>query len=153
MRDRWYDSSNPTTVVRGGTWRGMIWVICIVVFVVVLSFALWAFGVFTSPIKGKGDAFKQQQSSENRIGAQARFEDLYQEVQATDTKLTTAKQALKANPDSQIKQTEFTGLINHCLDVVADYNAEARKYLAKDFRAIDLPPEIDTTSPSTDCKP
>jgi hypothetical protein len=23
----WYDSDNPTTVVRGATWRGWIWVI------------------------------------------------------------------------------------------------------------------------------
>lgn len=150
---KWYDSDNPSTVVRGGTWRAMLWVVGVVVFVLLLGAALWGLGVISSPFKGAGDAFKQKQSASNRISAQARFEDLYADIKATDAKLGPAKQALKQNPDSQIKQTEFTGLQNYCLDVVADYNAEARKYLSMDWKAIDLPDQIDTTSPSTDCKP
>ena len=153
MSSKWHDSDNPSTVVRGGTWRAMIWVVAVVVFIVLISSALWAFGVFSSPIKGAGDAFKQQQSSTNRIVSQQRFEDLYQEVEAADRKLGPAKAALKADPDSQIKQTEFTGLQNYCIDVVADYNAEARKYLSSEWRAIDLPQKIDSFNTATDCKP
>lgn len=153
MSNKWYNSDNPSTVVRGGTWRGMIWVVSIVIFFLLLGAALWAFGVFTSPFKGQGDAFKTQQSSTNRIASQERFEDLYAEIKATDAKLAPAKDAMKANPDSQVKTTEYTGLVNYCLDVVADYNSESRKYLSADFRAIDLPYQIDSADTSTDCKP
>lgn len=150
---KWYDSENPSTLARGGTWRVMVWIIAVVVFVLLLSLALWGFGVFTSPLKGRGDAYKQQQSSTNRIAAQARFEDLIADIKATDAKLLTAKKAVKTDPGNQILQTNFTGLTNYCLDIVGDYNAESRKYLAKDFKAWDLPGQIDRTSPETDCKP
>ena len=153
MSDKWYDSDNPSRVVRGASWRGAVWVVGFLVFIAVVSIAWWAFTVAASDPKGRGDAIKEKNSSTNRIAAQQRFEDLYADIQATDAKLGPAKLALDANPDSQIKQTEFTGLSNYCLDVVGDYNAEARKYLAKDFRAFDLPAQIDTQLPATDCKP
>lgn len=150
---KWYDSDNPSTVVRGGTWRAMIWVLSIIAFFVIIGLLSWGFKVFTAPVKGQGDAYREQQSSTNRIASQARFEDLYQEILQSDAKLAPAKAALDVNPKDPIKSTEYTGLMNYCLDVVGDYNAEARKYLAKDFRAIDLPPQIDPLDPATDCKP
>lgn len=149
----WYDSDNPSKLARGGSWRLMLLIVAFIVFGLVVYAVLWGLGVVSAPIKGKGDAFKQKESANNRIAAQATFEDLYVDIKATDAKLAPAKQALKADPKSQVKQTQFTGLQNYCLDVVADYNAEARKYLAADFRSTDLPYEIDMQDPSTDCKP
>ena len=150
---RWHESDNPSTVVRGGTWRVMVWIVVVVVFVGLLSVALWAFGVFSSPIKGQGDAFKTKNSGTNRIAAQERFEDLHADILATDRKLDAAKAKAKAAPDSQVAQTEYVGLTNYCIDVVGDYNAESRKYTAQDFKSIDLPYQIDNTDPATDCKP
>lgn len=140
---KWYDSDNPSTVVRGATWRGMIWVLLILVFIAVVGIAWWAFGVATAPVKGQGDAYKQKESASNRIVKQAFFEDTYADYESTVAKLKPAKQALKQNPDSVIKQTEYTGLQNYCLDVVASYNAESNKYLAADFKRVDLPYELD----------
>lgn len=152
-KQNWYDSDNPSTVARGGTWRAMVWITALVLFFTALGALLWAFGVFTAPIKGQGDAFKTKESGANRIAAQERFEDLHQDILATDRKLDAAQAKVRANPKSTVAQTELTGLTNYCLDVVADYNAEARKYTAADFRAVDLPAQIDDLDPATDCKP
>lgn len=149
---KWYDSDNPTTVARGASWRLGIFIIAGVVFFGLIGIALWAFGVFSSDIKGQGDAIKTKNSSTNRIAAQERFEDLYQDILASDMKLDAAFANMTANPDSQVKSTEYTGLVNYCVDVRADYDAEARKYTAKDFRSIDLPAQIDKLDPATDCK-
>lgn len=146
MSNKWHESDNPSTFVRGATWRTMIWIVVVVLFFTFLGWGLWALGVFTSPIKGQGDAFKQQQSSSNRIVQQAEFEDLYAEYQDALVKIKPARDAVKQNPDSTIKQTELTGLINYCVDVAGDYNAESRKYLAADFKAIDLPAQLDRSA-------
>lgn len=147
----WHDNPNSDKVARSAAWRIMVFVILAVLFVGLISAGFWAFRVATAPVKGQGEAYVQKESAENRIASQARFEDLYADIKATDAKLASAKQAAKSG--DVIKQTEYTGLVNYCLDVVADYNAESRKYLAADFKAIDLPYQIDTVDTATDCKP
>lgn len=144
----WYDSDSETR------WMGGIakWVIAAVVLVLLIGGGIWALKVATAPVKGRGDAFTTKESGSNRISAQERFEDLYQEILATDRKIDQAAAKVEANPDSNVAQTEYTGLVNYCLDVVADYNAEARKYTSEDFRSADLPEEISNTNPETDCE-
>lgn len=139
----WYDNSNADKVTRSAGWRIMLWIALFAVFFALLGWLLWGLGVIGAPIKGKGDAFKQQQSGANRIVQQAKFEDLYNEYRDSLAKIKPAKQALKQNPDSVIKNTELTGLVNYCIDVAGDYNAESEKYLAADFKRIDLPYELD----------
>ena len=61
------------------------------------------------------------------------------------------------NPGQQLKakQTTVTGLQQICQDAVASYNAEARKTIRAEWRAEDLPYQIDATSTTseTDCQP
>ncbi len=148
---KWYDSDNPSTVVRGASWRAGVWIGVVLLVVALISIGVWGFKVATSDVKGQGDAIVQKNSANNRIAAQERFEDLYAEITQTDAKIGPAKQAFKANPTA-VNQTNLTGLVNYCLDVVGDYNAEARKYTSADFRAVDLPSQISTMDPATDCK-
>jgi hypothetical protein len=146
---------------HGDAARGFRWSVVLAFFAVLLVVAvglMWTFGfgLFqreTAAFRGETGAIERRESAENRVAAQERFEDLYAEIVATDRKLAPAEEALEADPDSQVRRTEFTGLTNYCLDVVGDYNAEARKYTAADFRAADLPAEIDGTDPATDCRP
>lgn len=152
-REPWYESDDPGRVARGAGWRFGVGILVVLLVIALISIGVWGFKVVTSDVKGQGDATVQKNSANNRIAAQARFEDLYADIKATDAKLDAARDKAEANPKSQVAQTEFTGLQNYCLDVVADYNAEARKYLAEQFRAIDLPAQIDTQVPETDCKP
>ena len=41
---------------------------------------------------------------------------------------------------------------SYCLSKAAGYNADARSYLSEDFRAADLPAQIDPNLSTTDCK-
>lgn len=151
-RQRWYHSDNPVTVVRGATWRGYIWIACAVVFVGALSVGIWAFKVHTSDVRGRGDAVSRKNSGDNRIAQQEAFERLYADIVATDRKIDTAAAALARTPDSVVAQTTLTGTIQYCISIVGDYNAKARSYTAEQWRSTDLPAQIDSNDPATDCK-
>lgn len=124
----------------------------ILLLIVLLGTGWWVFRVATSDVKGQGDALIRKNSATNRIGAQQRFEELYADILASDRRIDTLAADAAANPDSQVAQTNLTGSITYCQDVVADYNALARSYTAQDFRAYDLPAQIDNLNPATDCK-
>jgi len=147
----WYESDNPGTVARGAAWRIGVGVLALLALCAVIGIGAWGFGVATSDVKGQGDAVRQKNDATNRIAAQERFEDLYQEIVQADRRITVMADAAERDP-SAVNQTNLTGAINYCLDVVGDYNAEARKYTAAEFRAADLPARIDDLDPSTDCQ-
>lgn len=143
MGTNWYDNPNADKVTRSGAWRIMLYIALFAIFFALLGWLLWGLGVIGAPVKGAGDAFKQKESSSNRIVQQAKFEDLKAEYDSTLVKIEVASDAYDKNPKSTIKQTELSGLINYCIETAGQYNAESRKYLASDFKAIDLPVELD----------
>ncbi|AWY05716.1 hypothetical protein SEA_GRETCHEN_28 [Microbacterium phage Gretchen] len=112
----------------------------------------WGVGVAVSGPKGQGDAYAQKNSAQNWTAAQARFEELYADIVATDRKITVAAEQKAADPGDKTAADTYLGTVNYCISAVGEYNAEARKYLAADFRAADLPAQIDNYDPSTDCK-
>jgi hypothetical protein len=151
-RKPWYDDNNPTRVVRGFSWRAAIWITLAVLFVIGLSAGVWALSVGTSDVKGAGDATKTKNSGDNRIAAQEGFESLFQSVKAADKRVDIMAAAQKRTPDDTVAQINYTGAITFCTQAVADYNAKARQFTAADWRAPDLPYQIDESDPTTDCK-
>jgi len=131
------------------------WLIILVVAVLV-AVAAWGFTVATSDIKGQGDGVIQNNSADNWIEAQAEFEQNFASIEADDIKITNAYAQLQAEPDNTVFRTNYTGIVSHCLSLVADYNADARSYLTEDWRAADLPERIETQGQfadvATDCK-
>ncbi len=150
MKDPWYGDDNPDRVARALGGRTAVWIIAAVLFFALIGGVAWGVKVALSDTKGRGDSVRIKNSAPNRIAAQERFEQLYAEIQRSDASLDILAPA--ANAGGQAEKTQFTGAVTYCLSVVADYNAEARKYRSQDFRAIDLPAQIDTTSPAFDCK-
>lgn len=138
--------------VNSGARFGLGWIIVIVAIILAISAAVWGITVLVSGPRGQGDAIIEKNSAANWTAAQARFEDNYQEVKATDKNIAVTATALALDPENKTLQTNFLGLQNYCNTVVADYNADARKFLSEDFRAADLPQEIDSFDPTTDCK-
>lgn len=136
---------------RGGRWA-LLWVLITVLVVAAISIGIWALTVLLSGPRGVGDAVIEKNSSENWVAAQAEFERGYQDVLSTDQKITVAYAALQADSENKTLQQNYTGLQSYCLSAAAEYNANARSYLSEDFRAADLPSEISTTNPATDCK-
>ena len=152
MKEPWYDSDNPSRVVRGGMSRGLLVFIVLLIVGGLVGAAVWIIGVATSDINGRGEAIIQKNSANNRIAAQQTFEDLIADIKASDRKLDQAAADKKANPSDSTAATNYTGLVNHCQDTVGTYNADARHYTAAQFRASDLPAQIDPLDPTTDCK-
>lgn len=144
----WYETENEPR------WMGGIgkWAVFGTLLVVGLIALVWALNVGTAEQRGKGDAFRQKQSGTNRVISQERFEDMYQDILAADRRIEVMADAAKADPQSNVAKVNLTGAINYCIQAVADYNAESRKYSAGAFRAADLPAKIDNDDSDTDCK-
>lgn len=147
----WYDSDNPGTVARGAGWRSAVVIVCVVAFAGMLSAGIWAFQIATSDVKGRGDAVRTVNRGDNRLAQQAYFEQTYADVQAADRKLDQLAADKAAKVDGA--DVRYSGAVNYCLSLVGDYNAAARKQIAEKFRAVDLPAQIDTANPATDCAP
>jgi len=144
--------NRPVRTSMSATFR--IWLV--VVFVVILggllSAGIWYFKVGTSDIRGAGNAEIVKNEAGNRIRAQEGFEKYYQGIVSADASINITAEALKADPESLKIQTELRGQKQACVKLVGDYNAKARSFSQADFRAADLPFEIETTNPQTDCK-
>ncbi len=144
----------------------MFLIVGIVAFVLVLGWAIMAltFGlrVATAGIVGRGEAHIIKESAPNRIIQQAGFEQAWADIRMFDQQVKDAGVAVTAwdaangakpdnalgtlaNQRAYLVQTQ-TGLRQQCQRTVEQYNADARKYLAHDFRAADLPMEIDLAS-------
>jgi hypothetical protein len=121
------------------------WWLLIIALVIATGVGAWAFGVFTSDIKGKGDAIKQKNAANNRIFQQAQFRDQHETITGYGTQIKIAKGAVaSASPSTKpARETELLGLQQVCVDTVNDYNARAKQYLAQQFRDADLPERHD----------
>jgi len=124
----------------------------IILVLVLLVWGGFALKVALSGPKGVGDAIIKKNSAENWTNAQAGFEDKYQAIRSADQKIAIHKAALAADPKNPTLQTNLTGVTTVCISAVADYNADSRKYLLEEFKAVDLPYQISTTDPATNCK-
>ena len=151
--------------------RVKITIAAFVAVVLIAPVAIWGIRVATSDAKGKGNVEIERNSADNRVRAQAFFEQSYQDIKKFDAQIADAQKAYddfiattpKPTADDVVaaqlytqqlsnRQTTLTGLQQQCQNTVADYNAEARKTLAAEWRSEELPYQIDATSPATDCK-
>ena len=125
-----------------------VW-ITILIIAGIVGAAIWGITVLTSGVKGQGDGIIENNSSENWIKQQAKFEELHAEYESTLVRIDQFKGIADANPNDAIAQTNYNGQISHCTDVVADYNAATRSFLSEDWKSIDLPATLDPA----DCVP
>lgn len=116
----------------------MLWLVGLLLLFGAIAAGLWAFGVFTADIKGRGELVKTNKSAVNRIGKQEMFEQLYADINGYPPKIKVQREAVKADP-SEITRTNLVGLQQQCIDTVQQYNAEARKVTSRDWRSADLP--------------
>jgi malate synthase len=118
------------------------WTFFILALIATAAIAVWGFGVGTSDVKGRGDAQRIHNSATNRIFAQQNFQQRYHDIVDTDIpNVKTAKQTYKLDPSSYNLQN-LTGTMQFCHSDVAGYNADAEKFLLRDFRDKGLPKRI-----------
>lgn len=138
------------TAKEGG--RGVLLVIGLLIIIAVIGGVTWAFKVATSDVKGRGDVTRKTNSGDNQIFAQQQFQDMFNDIKATDRKLAAAAADAKGQLADSPAAVRYAGLRNYCADVVGQYNAAARKVTQERFRDADLPAQIDDSDPATDCE-
>lgn len=138
--DEWRETNREVGRFLGLTIK--VWVILLIV-IGLIGAVVWGISVATSGVKGQGDGIIKNNSAENWIKQQAKFEDLYAEYESTQVRIDQFKTVADANPNDAIAQTNYNGQISHCTDVVAEYNAATRSFLSEDWKSIDLPPSLD----------
>ncbi len=151
-RDPWHESDNPSTVVRGGSWRIALWIVGVVAFFALLTGGIWFAKVLLSGPKGAGDQEIITNDGRNRINAQEWFAGQYGQILTADKNLDQAAANLAANPTGEFEKTNYTGLRNRCNDMVNTYNTEALKVTRGKWISPNLPERIDSTDPATDCQ-
>lgn len=155
--DHWGDrqddfDAKPTRTTAKWTVRGWLIVVLVIALGLVTSAVIWGLRVGTSDVKGRGDAEIIKNDARNRIRAQEGFEKLFQDILAADRNLTTTAEALTRRPGDLKLETELLGQKHYCAGLTGEYDAKARSFSQEDFRAADLPPKIDPTDGTTDCK-
>lgn len=146
------DLRDANWAARRTGWSVGTWIVVVVLFVGILSAGGWAISVALSGPKGAGDVRKQTNSGTNRISAQEHFEALYGQVKAYDQQLDQAAADKKQYPDDRTYAVNYSGLVKQCIDARTQYDADANKVTQTQWRSADLPYQIDTTDPETDCK-
>lgn len=89
----------------------------------------FALKVALSPVKGAGDVIIKQNDADTMIRAQAELQERYNGLAAACANITIAKQAADADPGNRILATNYTGVKQHYVGLVAAYNAAASKLL------------------------
>lgn len=144
-RDPWYESDNPSTVVRGASWRAGVWVIGVIAVIALLSGIGWGISVLVSGPKGAGDVVRQNNTSTNRIYAQQHFQTLYGDLRSYQVQLVQAAQDKADHPGDAYYATTYTGLFNTCVSAVNQYNADSGKALFSDWKSVGLPQAVDVS--------
>jgi type II secretory pathway pseudopilin PulG len=130
-----------TDVAKGIGW-GWLLLIVVIVIAIVTSAGIWFFGVATSNAKGAGDAQKINNSAENRIQKQEKFEKLYQAVKDNKALVELKKKDLADDPTNLTLKQTLAGVQSACVKSVGAYNAEVDKQTSKDWKSADLPDSL-----------
>lgn len=126
---------------KGWFANGWGWIIASLIMAALIAFAAWGINTAFAPTAGKAGAFRQKESATNRIFAQQTFEQEYADYSGYLAKEKTYTGTLTAT-----QATELSGLRQVCISTAQNYNADAQKYLLRDFRSFDLPATLDASA-------
>jgi hypothetical protein len=131
----------------------LAWVAIAILVIAVIGGVIWGVKVATSDVKGAGDATRITNDGRNRINAQEWFAGQYGQIKSTDRRIGEAATALAKTPAGEFEKTNYAGLVNRCMEMVGNYNAEANKVSRGKWLDTNvLPFQIDNSDPTTDCK-
>jgi hypothetical protein len=146
------DVRDANYVARRTAPSALIWALAFIAVLALIGGGIWAVKVLTSDVKGAGDQTRITNDGRNRVNAQEWFASQYEQIRSTDRRIDQAAADKAKNPGGEFEKTNYTGLVNRCIEMVGNYNAEANKVSRGKWRSPDLPFQIDDTDPTTDCK-
>lgn len=144
--------ADASAIGMSAGWRLGLTFLAVIAVVGLVSVGIWYFKVATSPVKGAGDATRITNDGRNRVNAQEWFVGQYEQIRSTDRRIDEAAAELARRPGDEFVAANYRGLVNRCVEMVGNYNAEAQKVSRAQWRDPALPVRIDDTDPSTDCR-
>lgn len=111
-----------------------------IVLAVALGWGIWALTVVTSPVIGRGEMYKDQQSSQNREYWISKYQHDYQMIQADQEAISTLKASGIVTQQDKIN---LQGAEMNCQQDVANYNGNVNNALGSPWLAANLPSQID----------
>jgi hypothetical protein len=145
---------------RFARWAMILGAMAVVVGLVFAAMAIFGVGLFqcgTAEFRGKtGQIERTKADPSYRIANYDHFYDLCAAVQSNEAAIDALKEELATNPSQgrveQIQAALAALRINRSEDI-NQYNADARKTATQgQFRASDLPYQLDQTAEKTSCK-
>lgn len=127
---------------------------------VLLIVSIYGFGFLkraTADFRGETDKIEQTKASgDYRIASYDHFFDTCASIQSIESKIINMEEELESVESEQRKtvlNTSITASKNKRADLIASYNADARKEATRgQFRASDLPYEINENEEETICE-
>lgn len=127
-----------------GLGEGTIWIIVIGVLGLIIGGFFFTVNVLLAPAKGAGGVIIKNNSAENRIEKQEKFEALYAKVETNKDLVAQHTKTVAADPTNNIAKINLDGVKSACSASVNQYNAEVRKVTSTDWKAYDLPDSLTT---------
>ncbi|QFG12927.1 hypothetical protein PBI_MIMI_205 [Arthrobacter phage Mimi] len=128
-----------------GLGEGTLWVIGIGLLLAIIGGVFFTLNVLLAPAKGAGGVVIKNNSAENRIEKQEKFEDLHAKVVFNEDLVAQYKKTVETDPTNNTAKINLEGAKSACKASVRNFNAESRKVTSADWKAIDLPQELTTT--------
>lgn len=150
-KDSWIESDDPDRISSGMLNIVVKWVLVLFLLGALLSVSIWVFRVQFADKKGEGDAKVRVESGDNRLGQDKYFIDTYEAIKADDKKITAAYADVQEGSDPTAR-IRYNGVVSICTDAVAAYNSAAKAQVSMKWRPLDMPAQIDSNNPLTDCK-
>lgn len=109
--------------------HGINYGFAVIVIIVVLSAAVWAFGVLTAPARMAGDIVTKVFDADHALQTYRWFHEAYQQINAKKSQIVLSKQALAASSEDrkEARRVELLGLQQGCQSLVGEYNASATR--------------------------
>jgi hypothetical protein len=117
------------------------WLIACLIIAALIGAAWWSIATLTASTAGQAGAYRLKQSTQNRVFAQQTFEQEYADYNGYLAIAKTYTGTLNAT-----QRTELSGLRQVCITTAQNYNADAHKYLLRDFKSFDLPQTLDASA-------
>lgn len=129
----------------------------ITVMFLVIVYGLSSLQRGTAEFRGKTGQIEQTKANSNyRIASYDDFYDTCASVQSLESKIKNMQEELHETEESQritVLKTSITASKNKRAEMIAKYNADARKEATKaQFKASDLPYELDENREETICE-
>ena len=128
-----------------GLGEGALWTIAIGIVIVIIGGVFFTLNVLLAPAKGAGGVVIKNNSAENRIEKQEKFESLYAKVTFNEDLVEQYTKTVETDPTNNTAKINLDGAKSACKAAVRQYNAETRKVTSADWKAYDLPQELTTT--------